>query len=172
MEFYAGFLGDAVRRFDYTWLRAIGPGPSSSPHLDIVYMGRGTTNLFTAWTPLGDIPIEMGGLMVLENSHRHEKLRAGYGTKDVDTFCTNKRGEAWNRTGGGGNVGQGGSLSKNPFRLRRAMGGRWLTANYRAGDLMTFGMYTVHCGLDNQSQCIRLSCDSRYQLASEPVDER
>ena len=56
--------------------------------------------------------------------------------------------------------------------LRRRLGGRWLTADYRAGDLLVFGMYTAHGALDNRSAAIRLSSDSRYQLAAEPVDER
>jgi len=37
---------------------------------------------------------------------------------------------------------------------------------------LIFDMYLVHGGLDNRSQRFRLSSDSRYQLASEPVDER
>ncbi len=40
------------------------------------------------------------------------------------------------------------------------------------GDLLTFRMNTVHASLDNRSDRIRLSTDTRYQLASEPVDER
>ena len=37
-----------------------------------------------------------------------------------------------------------------------------------------FGMFTLHCSLDNRSpeNRIRLSTDTRYQLASEPADER
>ena len=33
-------------------------------------------------------------------------------------------------------------------------------------------MATVHASLDNHSNRFRLSSDSRYQLASEPADER
>lgn len=33
-------------------------------------------------------------------------------------------------------------------------------------------MNTVHASLDNCSNQIRLSADSRYQLACEPADER
>jgi hypothetical protein len=33
-------------------------------------------------------------------------------------------------------------------------------------------MDLVHGGLDNRSHRLRLSSDSRYQLASEPIDER
>jgi hypothetical protein len=39
-------------------------------------------------------------------------------------------------------------------------------------DVLVFGMYTMHASLDNQTDRWRLSTDSRYQLASEPADER
>jgi hypothetical protein len=172
MEFYTRFFGGEVRHYDYTWFRANMPGRSTAPHMDVVYMGRGTHNLLTAWTPIGDIPIEVGGLMILENSHKHEKLNRNYAQKDVDKFCVNRRGEEWLQMGGGGNIRPGGWLSDKPDKLRVNLGGRWLTAQYRAGDLLTFKTYTIHAGIDNQSNRIRLSSDSRYQLASEPVDER
>lgn len=172
MAFYERLLGGEVRHFDFTWMRAVTPGNGTRPHCDIVYMGRGTTNLFTAWTPLGDISWEMGGLMMLENSHKNERLKAGYGQKDADEWCVNRLPEPQPGPGNGGNIGQGGALSFNPVRLRQRLGGRWLTGEFRAGDLLTFSMFTVHASLDNQSKSIRLSSDTRYQLASEPVDER
>lgn len=172
MEFYTRFFDGPVRHFDYTWFRAQAPGRSTPPHMDIVYMGRGTHNLLTAWTPLMDIPLEVGGLMILEKSHRHERLNKNYGQKDVDKFCINKRGENFTQMGGGGNIRMGGWLTDKPHKLRVNLGGRWLTTEYRAGDLLTFKMHTIHAGLDNHSNRIRLSSDSRYQLASEPVDER
>lgn len=164
--FYTRLLGGEVRHFDYTWLRAVTPGSGTAPHCDIVYMGRGTTDLYTAWTPLGDIPREIGGLLVLEGSHKHDRLRLGYGTKDVDAYCSNHNDI---RTTGSSGFGV---LTFNPIRLRERLGGRWLTANFQAGDLLTFSMFTVHCSLDNGSDQVRLSSDTRYQLASEPVDER
>lgn len=172
MQFYTNFLGGEVRHFDYTWLRTVAPGTGTAPHLDVVFMGRGTPNVYTAWTPLGDISYEMGGLMMLEESHRHDRLRQNYGTKDVDEWCSNRRRDAPGNLGGGGNIARDGSLSRDPVRLREALGGRWLTTEFRAGDLLTFGMFTVHTSLDNLSDRIRLSCDSRYQLASEPADAR
>ena len=164
MQFWERFLGGPVRHFDYTWLRAVAPGISSAPHCDIVFMGRGTSHLFTAWTPLGDISLEMGGLMILENSHLNASVKASYGRKDVDVYCANRPAVETQRFGG--------AISTNARALRDEMGGRWLTANFRAGDLLAFGMYTIHTGLDNRSDRIRISCDSRYQLASEPADER
>ena len=50
---------------------------------------------------------------------------------------------------------------------------RWLTAEYRMGDVLVFSMYTMHASTDNQSEsAVRLSSDTRYQLASEPADAR
>ena len=46
----------------------------------------------------------------------------------------------------------------------------WLVAEYEPGDAVVFTMHLVHGGLDNHSDRLRLSSDSRYQLASKPVD--
>jgi hypothetical protein len=111
----------------------------------------------------------MGGLMVLEGSHRLERLKRTYGAKDVDTYCANLPHGPERATGPKPFTGL---LSRNPVALRERLGGRWLSAEFRMGDVLTFGMYTLHCSLDNQSDRVRLSCDSRYQLASEPADHR
>lgn len=166
MEFFTRFLGGPVRHYDFTWIRCVAPGHGTPPHYDIVYMGRGTKRLYTAWTPLGDVDYEQGGLMVLEGSNKHERLKQIYGTKDVDSYCVNKPDPA--REAHGGN----GWLSNDPAGLRRGMKGRWLTTEYTAGDVVIFEMYLVHGSLDNHSKSFRFSTDSRYQLASEPVDER
>ena len=169
MNFFAAFLAGEVRHFDFTWLRTVMPGRGTNPHCDIVYMGRGTHNLYTAWTPLGDVPFEQGGLMVLEGSNNHQRLKQTYGQTDVDSFCSNRQGRAgqdfWARKGGG-------SLGSNPNQIRRSIGGQWRTAEFKSGDVLIFSMFTIHCSADNHSNRVRLSTDSRYQLASEPVDER
>ena len=163
-EFFTRFLGGEIRHFDFTWFRAVAPGHGTASHCDIVYMGRGTKQLYTAWTPIGDVDFKQGGLMILESSNNNQRLRSTYGKMDVDTFCENKPGvHGWLR---------GGHLSRNPNHIRKMLGGRWLTTEYRAGDVLLFSAYTVHASLDNGSNQIRLSSDSRYQLASEPVDER
>lgn len=187
IQFYEFFLGGSVRHFNYTWFRAKTPGMgiASQPHCDIVYMGRGTKNLYTSWTPLGDIPRHMGGLIILEKSHLQEELKRTYGQTDVDVYCENV-GEAaqiiahakadnrelspdeqqsirWTTNG---------SYATDPTTVRTKLGGRWLTADYQMGDLLIFSMYTMHCSHDNQTNHIRISTDSRYQLASEPIDIR
>ena len=173
MNFYGNFFGEPARHFDFTWLRAVAPGRGTTPHCDMVYMGRGTREkLMTAWVPLGDASKTLGGLMMLEGSHlQHERLRH-YLERDVDTYCTNGRHaeeiesgkKQWEWTG---------ALSKDPVSLREKLGGRWLTTDFQAGDMITFSMHTVHASLDNASgNLLRFSSDSRYQPASLPADER
>lgn len=171
MEWFESFLGGPVRHFDYTWMRAVAPGPGTNPHCDVVYMGRGTRNLYTAWTPLGDIPREIGGLIVLEHSPRKADKFRNYLQRDVDTYCTNHP-DAEQIVTGQKQWQFDGVLTRNPGMLCEKLGERWLTADYRAGDLVVFGMATIHAGLDNHSNAIRLSSDSRYQLSTEPADER
>jgi len=125
-------------------------------------------------------------LMVLEGSHQNAELKAGYGQTDVDMFCANESPEAeglvatarregreltgeergqirWNSSG---------AYAHDAIAVREELAGRWLTAEYELGDLLIFCMYLLHASSDNQTDRIRLSSDSRYQLASEPVDER
>ncbi|MCP3692569.1 MAG: hypothetical protein GY917_10280, partial [Planctomycetaceae bacterium] len=51
---------------------------------------------------------------------------------------------------------------------------RLLTADFRAGDLILFSMTLLHGSLDNQSATgqIRLSCDVRWQPATDAIDSR
>ncbi|HRE04045.1 MAG TPA: phytanoyl-CoA dioxygenase family protein [Opitutaceae bacterium] len=171
VDFYTRFFGEPIRHYDYTWLRAIGPGKGTNPHCDLPYMGRGTHRHMTCWLPYGDISFTLGGLMVLEGSHKRMDLLENYVYRDVDAFCENKQKEAeaakkgaWSFTG---------TLSHNPPMVRNKFGGRWLTTEFKAGDFLTFGMFLVHASLDNRSENrLRISSDSRYQRASEPIDER
>ena len=172
MDFFARFLGGPVLHYDFTWFRAVAPGKGAPPHADVPYMGRGTHNVYTAWTPIGDVSFEMGGLMVLEGSRRHEARLEPYFKKDVDSYCLSGLHaadiEAGKRQWGAFD----GVLSKDPPEMLKKFGGRWLTTEFSAGDVLIFSIYTVHASLDNHSKHIRLSSDSRYQLASEPVDQR
>jgi hypothetical protein len=172
LGFYEKLFGEVVRHFDYTWFRAVSRGMGTTPHCDLVYMGRGTHQLLTCWIPYGDIPLEMGGVMVLEGSHQQSDRLKNYLDVDVDEYCENRPKEVEkvvNRLGWS----HPGYLSNNPASLRAKLGGRWLTApEFKAGDFVTFGMKIVHGGLDNQTNRFRFSSDTRYQRASQPIDER
>jgi hypothetical protein len=174
-EFYRKFFGEDIRHYDFTWLRAIGPGKGTNPHCDLPYMGRGTHGHMTCWLPYGDISFELGGLMVLEGSHKRMDLLENYVFRDVDSYCANKPEQVQNATTGAKGFGWtfSGTLSHNPPVLRNKFGGRWLTTEFQPGDFITFGMFTVHASLDNRTENrLRISSDARYQRASEPIDDR
>ncbi len=154
VAFYEGFLGGAIRSFDFRWPRFVRPGEGTGLHSDIVYIGRGTRNVWSSWIPIGDVTRDEGSLVILEQSHRSTKL-SSYWEKDADRDHL-------------------GWLSTDPHRLQASLGGRWLTADFEVGDVVCFSPYLVHGSLDNRSavkRC-RLSSDTRYQLAGKPLDDR
>lgn len=171
IQLFTDFFGESIRHFDFTWVRTMGRGFGTDPHCDTVYMGRGSSRLCTLWVPYGDITYDIGGLMVLEGSHRQGQRLKHYLSRDVDLYCEN-RPEAAKIRSGEIPWKWGGVLSNNPCSLRAHLGGRWLSAEYRMGDILFFGMRTIHASLDNQSPYFRFSTDTRYQPASEPIDGR
>ncbi|MCC7494174.1 MAG: phytanoyl-CoA dioxygenase family protein [Fimbriimonadaceae bacterium] len=154
LAWFANLLEGPALTFDYKWIRAIGHGANTGAHFDVVYMGRGTKRLYTVWTPLGDLTYDLGTLAILAGSPNLDRVRQTYGEMDVDRDNV----EGW--------------FSKDPRELVDRYGGRWLTAEFAMGDALVFGMYTMHCSTNNTSQRLRLSCDTRYQRADEPADER
>lgn len=157
MGFFDRFLGGPAATFDYKWLRAVGTGESTGAHYDIVYMGRGTQQLYTCWSPLGKVRFENGPLCICQGSHNlpgFEKVRRTYGKMDVDRDHV----QGW--------------FTNDPIEVVENYGGQWLTGEFEPGDVLVFGMYLLHGSIANSSNQYRLSCDTRYQLASEPMDER
>lgn len=150
-------LGGKVRPFDFLWLRAMPPGRASAFHYDHVYMNRGTDHLYTVWTPLGRVPIEEGPILIMENSHRWDDVIAQFQGLDVDTDKSRP-----------------GHVTMAPVTYAVERGCRLLSADFEPGDLLIMQMFLLHGSLDNRSKVgrIRLSCDTRYQLASDLIDER
>jgi hypothetical protein len=152
---HEALLDGAARSFDMRWPRFVRPGEGCGFHCDGPYMNRGTDRIFSSWIPLGDVDRNDGALIVLENSHKSEKLHSGYLRADAD-----RDGLTW--------------LDDDPVSVQDTYGDRWLTTDFRLGDVLFFGMHTLHGALDNHStigRC-RLSSDSRYQRVDEPADER
>ena len=154
MSFFETLRGGPIATYDYKWLRVVGPGDFTGAHYDIVYMGRGTPNVCTCWIPIGDVPYELGPLAILAGSHRFEKIKETYGKMDVDRD----------------NI--AGWFTNDPVEMVDTYGGQWRTAEFEAGDVLIFGMFTMHGSLTNTSDRYRISSDTRYQLADEPLDER
>lgn len=156
-DFFQLYYQQAVRTFDYKWLRAVGHEQCTGAHYDVIYMGRGSQRLHTTWLPLMDIPVHQGTLCICRGSHNHpgfQKLRDTYGKVDVDRD------------------GYGGWFSKDPLEITEKFGGQWQTTNFAAGDALIFGLYTLHASTTNTTDHWRLSCDVRFQPAADPVDER
>lgn len=153
----AKILDRPVRPFDFVWLRAMLFGRASPLHFDHVYMNRGTDRVVTTWIPLGDVTVADGPLAVVENSHRFEDLIASYRGHDVDRDPSRP-----------------GHVAESAYAFLRERGARLLTADFRAGDLCLFGMFTLHGSVDNASPAgrVRLSVDTRWQVADHPMDER
>ena len=156
IRFYETLLGEAVRPYDFIWLRTMTVGRASGFHYDHVYMNRGTPHVLSSWIPLGDIRRHEGTLLVVEGSHRFQDLIDRYTGLDVDRGTLS------------------GTITTDPVGFARERGTRLLSADFRAGDMMVLSMFCLHGSLDNNSAegKIRLSCDARYQRASEPIDER
>lgn len=153
--FLETFLGGPIHPYDFRWPRFVRPGEGCGFHYDGPYMNRGTERVFTTWIPLGDVAKHEGALIILENSHKAEQLLNTYAKQDADKDKIN-----W--------------LSTNPLALQDNFGGRWLTTDFKAGDVLCFGMHLLHGALDNRSpikRC-RLTSDTRYQRADEPIDDR
>jgi len=66
-----------------------------------------------------------------------------------------------------------GWFTSDPLELSALdAGSQWQTADFGPGDLVIFGMRTLHMSTANQTDRVRLSCDVRWQPAAHAVDER
>tara|TARA_R110002072_G_scaffold145460_1_gene291906 strand:+ start:39866 stop:40837 length:972 start_codon:yes stop_codon:yes gene_type:complete len=150
-------FGEPSRGYNFIFLRPGVPGRFTFLHYDLPFFSRGTKNVVTAWTAIGDIPTTEGPLFVLENSHRFDDL-----IKPIQTIDYNSKDSPQVQ------------MMDDAVEFARSRGSRLLTANFEPGDVILFGMTTMHGSFDNCSPInrTRLSVDVRWQPASEPIDER
>ena len=112
---------------------------TTPPHQDFFHIG-GTEDTWTAWVPLVDCPEQLGGLAVVPGSHRWGLMA----TRPAD--------------GAGGR----GLAARRDWT--------WAVGNFRIGDVLCFHSHTIHQGRSNlTADRLRISCDFRYQRASQPV---
>lgn len=159
-ELFAGLFGARpALTFDFKWLRGMPPGGFTGVHVDNVYMSRGSQSVLSCWIPLGDIPVEEGVVAVLEGGHRAagglSRFQETYGSCDIE--AEGLEGTGW--------------FTEDPTEVE-ALGGRWVTADFRAGDILIFRLQTPHMSTRNNTNRVRLSCDTRWQPSDEPTDPR
>lgn len=150
-------FGEASRVQDYVFLRPVNPGKFTHIHCDAPFFTRMTERVLTVWVALNDVPFELGPLFVVEQSHRFADIVDRHRNFDV----VNDEGRKV-------------AFSESPGEFAEARNARLLSGNITAGDVIVFGMYTLHGTFDNVSadnRC-RLTCDVRYQPLSAAVDER
>jgi ectoine hydroxylase-related dioxygenase (phytanoyl-CoA dioxygenase family) len=155
-EACSAILGRRAKPFDFLWLRTMLVGRASPLHFDHVYMNRGSQDVVTCWLPLGDVPLAAGPILFVENSHRFADLVSRYRGRDVDRDALP------------------GSFPEDAIAFARARGARLLTTDFRAGDVVVFGMFTLHGSCDNRMAGgrLRLSCDVRWQPDGDAEDDR
>ncbi|NGN68110.1 phytanoyl-CoA dioxygenase family protein [Streptomyces sp. A7024] len=154
-DWYAWFLGGDTFLHRRKILRHIRPGEAgvgtaTQAHYDLVYLREGTDRVLSSWIPLGDCPVELGGLVYLERSHLRVLAEEAAGTL--------RRPAA--------------SITADLPALARQQDARWLLADYAAGDMVVHSAHIIHASLDNTGDAVRLSTDIRYQRADQPIDWR
>ncbi len=135
-------LGGPILPHPRVLMRNIFPGRedfTTKAHQDFPNV-QGTTEVFTAWIPLIDCPMESGPLQVAEGTHTGPVY-------DFDIAA-----------------GAGGIEIVDPFE------GRWVSSPFAVGDVLIFHSLLVHKGVPNHGRQLRMSMDVRYQLASEPFN--
>ncbi len=115
-------------------------------HQDYVHF-QGSFNTLTCWAPVGDCPLELGGLAVIPRSHRVQRVlehhfSLGAGGLIVDETEHDEIDPVWHST------------------------------DYACGDALFFPALTIHKALPNYTEDrLRLSLDNRYLKVGEEIAE-
>jgi hypothetical protein len=149
-------LGQPAVAHDFLYLRAGVRGRATDLHYDYPFFARTSEETVTVWAALGEVPVELGPLVIVEGSNRFHDLI----------------GQA--RREGAGLPGARAALDENMLDFARARGARLLTRNFRPGDLVILSMFILHGSLDNHAadNALRLSFDLRFQPAAAERDPR
>ncbi len=118
-------------------------GATTPPHQDFYYI-RGSVDTLSCWTPLGECPVELGGLAIMPGSHR-----GGY-IEHTAEF-----------PGAVGGVGI-------PVDESQAT---WHTTDFGLGDALFFHSHSIHKAMPNlTSNVLRISTDNRYQRPQDKIE--
>jgi ectoine hydroxylase-related dioxygenase (phytanoyl-CoA dioxygenase family) len=170
-QFYDAFLQGPSYLHKRKIIRYMNPGDNftTPAHYDLTYLRAGTDKVCSSWIPLGDIPVEMGGLVYLEGSDAlGRKLEAEFAVKNAD-LSPQERVSAYNK-----NMTEGGWVGKDLADMAERFDARWLIADYEAGDMVVHSPYMIHAATQNVDPKgrIRLSTDIRYQNVRDEIDAR
>jgi ectoine hydroxylase-related dioxygenase (phytanoyl-CoA dioxygenase family) len=138
-------------------------------HYDLVYLRGGTSNILTAWIPIGDTSISEGGLVYLKNSHAIGVQMEKEFSRNSANLSPEERINAYNSY-----MTEGGWVSKNLPEMAEKFDTQWLAADYEAGDVVLHSPFMIHASTNNASPTgrIRLSTDIRFQNVDDEIDAR
>jgi hypothetical protein len=138
-----------------TPLRQFIPGTkrASRAHLDRTYIDGVAADVVTLWVPLGDCPIDAGGLIYLDGSHTDDVLENARVNAPKDRADTRP-------------------ITHDLKWLSDFSGRRWLWTDYMAGDVVVHSPAIVHASIDGELDLMRVSTDVRFLRAGSPSDPR
>ena len=115
-------------------------------HQDFVHF-QGSFNALTCWSPVGDCPIELGGLAVVPRSHKVGRVLEHH----------------FSLGAGGLIVDETAHEDVDPV---------WYSTDYEMGDALFFPALTIHKALPNYTEDrLRLSLDNRYHIVGDTIAE-
>ena len=156
-ELSEDLLGGPVERIRRTPLRHFLKDQqiASRAHFDGTYIAGGPNDILTLWVPVGDCPIEVGGLVYLEDSHHGVSPQALSRSEAPTDRPDDRR-----------------PITHDLKWMSDVTKKRWLVTNYQAGDVIAHTPQIVHASLDPKSDLMRISTDIRFIKAGSPTDPR
>lgn len=155
-------------------------------HYDQIFLRYGEPDSVTAWVPIGDVDIQGGGLIYLENSKTSPTCTNAankcpgnsLGQQIEDEFTEKAKASglseeeakyAFNQ-----NMMSTGFLAEGPAGFGREYKRRWLVTGYEAGDLVLHKPHMIHASTINHDpqNKIRVGTDLRFVDSSRPYDKR
>jgi ectoine hydroxylase-related dioxygenase (phytanoyl-CoA dioxygenase family) len=131
-----------------------GSARTSRAHSDWAYMDQGAQDVLTVWIPLGDCPVENGGLVYLDDSRELPVAEL-----DELRGVTDRPGDHR-------------PISHDLTWVSEHTGRHWRYADYRAGDIAVHTPHVIHAALDARDGRDRISADLRFMPVGARQDPR
>eukprot|EP00996_Jenningsia_fusiforme_P002210 NODE_3046_length_1061_cov_24.851779_g2797_i0.p1 GENE.NODE_3046_length_1061_cov_24.851779_g2797_i0~~NODE_3046_length_1061_cov_24.851779_g2797_i0.p1 ORF type:complete len:227 (-),score=28.79 NODE_3046_length_1061_cov_24.851779_g2797_i0:146-826(-) len=139
----------------HKWLRAVAKGQFTGLHIDRVYFGNFAPSMLTIWIPFGDIEPSQGTVLFASQY------------RSADAFSEVRAHYNGSRAGRDGR--DSGWYSNDAADLEQFGDCGWRCGPMYMGDILLIGPETMHMSTTNQTDALRMSCDTRWHSASESL---
>ncbi|KXH51319.1 phytanoyl-CoA hydroxylase [Colletotrichum nymphaeae SA-01] len=155
-----------------TLLRNNTPGNKAiGVHYDQSFMRYGEPTSVTAWVPIGDVRLEGGGLIYMQDGEKlGEEIENEFTTKAKAAGMSDEE----TKNAFNANMMSTGFLCDGPADFGRRYGKKWLVSAYEAGDVVFHSAHMIHASTKNYDPegRIRLGTDLRFVDKRRPWDTR